>query len=234
MYCAADAELKQLVEKTEAPITKLAYKVPPHEIENGVTYILHNGAKIPLKIFGDHNLMNLEGARLVCEKVGVPADVFYKAIQSFSGAAKRLEQVKITNDFAFYKDFAHSPSKLKATIEAMKGQYPNRFLVACMELHTFSSLNENFLKEYKGCMQQADDAIVYFNPHTIEHKKLKPISIEQVQEAFGDTKMKVFTQSKQVSDYLKATNWKNKNLLMMTSGNFDGVDFVKLSSELTH
>lgn len=234
MYCAADAELKNLVEKTEAPITKTAYKVPPHEIENGTTYLVHDGKKTPLKIFGDHNLMNLEGARLVCEKLGVSANVFYNAIQSFTGAAKRLEQVKITNDFAFYKDFAHSPSKLKATIEAMKGQYPSRHLVACMELHTFSSLNENFLKEYKGCMQQADDAIVYFNPHTIEHKKLKPITIEQVQEAFGDKKLKVFTQSKQVSDYLKAITWKNKNLLMMTSGNFDGVDFVQLSNELIH
>jgi UDP-N-acetylmuramate: L-alanyl-gamma-D-glutamyl-meso-diaminopimelate ligase len=234
MYCAADAELKNLVETTEAPISKTAYNVPQHTIENGTTYLLRDHKKIPLKIFGDHNLMNLEGARLVCEKLGVSSETFYEAIQSFTGAAKRLEQVKITNDFAFYKDFAHSPSKLKATIEAMKGQYPDRFLVACMELHTFSSLNENFLKEYNGCMQHADDAIVYFNPHTIEHKKLKPITIEQVKEAFGDNKLKVFTESKQVSDYLKAINWKNKNLLMMTSGNFDGVDFVKLSNELTY
>jgi UDP-N-acetylmuramate: L-alanyl-gamma-D-glutamyl-meso-diaminopimelate ligase len=234
MYCAADAELKNLVETTEAPISKTAYNVPQHTIENGTTYLLRGDKKISLKIFGDHNLMNLEGARLVCEKLGINSATFYEAIQSFTGAAKRLEQVKITSDFAFYKDFAHSPSKLKATIEAMKGQYPNRYLVACMELHTFSSLNENFLKEYNGCMQHADDAIVYFNPHTIEHKKLKPITIEQVKEAFGDIKLKVFTESKQVSDYLKATNWKNKNLLMMTSGNFDGVDFVKLSNELVH
>jgi|SRR6201993_339269 len=234
MYCAVDAELKNLVETTEAAISKTAYNVPQHTIENGTTYLLRDNKKIPLKIFGDHNLMNLDGARLVCEKLGISSATFYEAIQSFTGAAKRLEQVKITNDFAFYKDFAHSPSKLKATIEAMKGQYPDRFLVACMELHTFSSLNENFLKEYSGCMQHADDAIVYFNPHTIEHKKLKPITIEQVKEAFGDNKLKVFTESKQVSDYLKAINWKNKNLLMMTSGNFDGVDFVKLSNELTH
>jgi UDP-N-acetylmuramate: L-alanyl-gamma-D-glutamyl-meso-diaminopimelate ligase len=232
MYCAVDAELKTLVETTEAPITKTPYAVPSHSIENGTTYLIHNNKKIPLKIFGDHNLMNLEGARLVCEKLGINNDLFYEAIQSFTGAAKRLEQVKITSDFAFYKDFAHSPSKLKATIEAMKAQYPNRHLVACMELHTFSSLNENFLKEYKDCMNHADDAIVYFNPHTIEHKKLKPITIEQVKESFGDEKLKVFTQSKQVTDYLKPINWKNKNLLMMTSGNFDGVDFITLASQL--
>jgi UDP-N-acetylmuramate: L-alanyl-gamma-D-glutamyl-meso-diaminopimelate ligase len=233
MYCEADNELKSLVESTEAPIGKTAYGVPDHTIENGITYLVTGNKKIPLKIFGDHNLMNLEGARLVCQKLGISNELFYEAIQSFTGAAKRLEQVKITEDFAFYKDFAHSPSKLKATIEAMKQQYPARHLTACMELHTFSSLNENFLKEYKDCMKNADDAVVYFNPHTIEHKKLKPITIEQVKQAFGDHKLKVFTQSKQVTDYLKAINWKNKNLLMMTSGNFDGVDFVALSADLS-
>ena len=232
IYCTADAELKSLVERTNAPLTKIPYAVPVHKIENGITYLMENGKRVPLKIFGEHNLMNLNGARLVCEKLGVSADKFYEAIQSFTGAAKRLEPVKINDDFAFYKDFAHSPSKLKATIHAMKGQFPDRHLVACMELHTFSSLNEDFLREYKGSMQDADDAIVYFNPHTIEHKKLKPISIEQVKEAFDDMKLKVFTESKQVSDYLKGITWSNKNLLMMTSGNFDGVDFVKLGEEL--
>jgi UDP-N-acetylmuramate: L-alanyl-gamma-D-glutamyl-meso-diaminopimelate ligase len=233
VYCTADTELKKLVEKTKAEVTKLPYYVPQNVIENGITFLIHNGKKIPLKIFGDHNLMNLNGARLVCEKLGIKEEIFYDGIQSFTGAAKRLEPVKQTPDFVFYKDFAHSPSKLKATIEAMKKQFPERPLIACMELHTFSSLNENFLKEYKGSMSHADDAIVYFNPHTIEHKKLKPITIEQVKESFGDSKLKVFTESKQVTDYLKAIKWKDKNLLMMTSGNFDGVDFVKLGEQLS-
>ncbi|MGZ3865462.1 MAG: UDP-N-acetylmuramate--L-alanine ligase [Bacteroidia bacterium] len=232
VYCTADNELKNLVEKTKAEVTKIPYAIPQNVIENGTTFLVANGKKIPLKIFGDHNLMNLNGARLVCEKLGIKDEVFYDAIQSFTGAAKRLEPVKQTPDFVFYKDFAHSPSKLKATIEAMKKQFPDRPLIACMELHTFSSLNENFLKEYKGCMAHADDAIVYFNPHTIEHKKLKPITIPQVKEAFNDERLKVFTESKQVTDYLKAIKWKDKNLLMMTSGNFDGVDFVKLGEEL--
>lgn len=232
IYCKEDAELKNLVERTEANVQKLPYAVPPHSIENGLTYILHNNQKIPLKIFGNHNLMNLEGARLVCEKLDIDAGTFYEAIQSFTGAAKRLEQVLIKDDFAFYKDFAHSPSKLKATIEAMKEQFPQRQLVACMELHTFSSLDEHFLKEYKHCMDAADEAIVYFNPHTIEHKKLKPITTAQVKESFGNDKLKVFTESKQVTDHLKAVSWKSKNLLMMTSGTFDGVDFNKLAAEL--
>jgi UDP-N-acetylmuramate: L-alanyl-gamma-D-glutamyl-meso-diaminopimelate ligase len=232
VYCTADIELKNLVEKTKAEVTKIPYNVPQNKIENGTTFLIHGEKKIPLKIFGDHNLMNLNGARLVCEKLGINEATFYEAIQSFTGAAKRLEPVKQTPDFVFYKDFAHSPSKLKATIEAMKKQFPTRSLIACMELHTFSSLNENFLKEYKGCMSHADDAIVYFNPHTIEHKKLKPITIEQVKESFDDNKLKVFTESKQVTDYLKAIKWSGKNLLMMTSGNFDGIDFVKLGNEL--
>jgi len=232
IYCSEDAELKNLVERTEAPVNKILYGVPPYSIENGITFLVVHDKKIPLKIFGEHNLMNLQGARLVCEKLGLSAEQFYGAIQSFTGAAKRLEPVKITPRFAFYKDFAHSPSKLKATIEAMKQQFPSRPLIACMELHTFSSLNENFLKEYKGCMLAADDAIVYFNPHTIEHKKLKPISAEQVKQAFDDQRVKVFTQSKQVTDYLKSIQWPDKNLLMMTSGNFDGIDFNALAEIL--
>lgn len=232
IYCSEDSELKKLVESTEAPIHKIPYAVPAHEIKDGATYLAHNGKKTPLKVFGQHNLMNLEGARLVCEKLGIGAVVFYEAIQSFGGAAKRLESVRITPHFAFYKDFAHSPSKLKATIQAMKTQFPNRHLVACMELHTFSSLNENFLKEYKGCMRDADEAIVYFNPHTIEHKKLKPITEEQVKDAFDDNRLLVYTHSAGVTDHLKKIHWKDKNLLMMTSGNFDGVDFARLAQEL--
>ncbi len=232
IYCSADSELKNLVEKTEAPVEKIPYAVPAHAIENGVTYLKGGDKKIPLKIFGEHNLMNLLGAKHVCEKLGVTEEKFYEAIQSFGGAAKRLEPVRVQPDFAFYKDFAHSPSKLKATIEAMKAQFPARPLIACMELHTFSSLNENFLKEYKGCMRAADDAIVYFNPHTIEHKKLKPITIEQVKNSFDDQRVKVFTESKAVTDYLKNIQWKDKNLLMMTSGNFDGVDFNAFAKDL--
>lgn len=232
IYCSADGELKNLVEKTEAPVQKIPYAVPNHFIENGVTYLKTGEKKIPLKIFGEHNLMNLLGAKHVCDKLGVSEEKFYEAIKSFGGAAKRLEPVRVQPDFAFYKDFAHSPSKLKATIEAMKAQFPARPLIACMELHTFSSLNENFLKEYKGCMRAADDAIVYFNPHTIEHKKLKPITTEQVKNAFDDQRVKVFTESKAVTDYLKGIQWRDKNLLMMTSGNFDGVDFNAFAKDL--
>jgi UDP-N-acetylmuramate: L-alanyl-gamma-D-glutamyl-meso-diaminopimelate ligase len=208
------------------------YSVPRHEIVDGVTYLLVNDKKIPLLIFGNHNLMNLNGARLVCNKIGIMNDQFYDTIQSFKGAAKRLELVFKKDDFSFYKDFAHSPSKLKATTNAVKKQFTKRHLVACMELHTFSSLNENFLAEYRDSMNLADEAIVYFNPHTIAHKKLKEITVEQVHRYFNRPDLKVFTNSTDVTTYLKSKNWKNSVLLMMSSGNFDGIDFLRLAEEL--
>lgn len=178
--------------------------------------------------------MNLNGARLVCNKIGILNTQFYEAIQSFKGAAKRLELVYKKDDFNFYKDFAHSPSKLKATTDAVKQQFTGRKIVACMELHTFSSLNEEFLAQYKDSMNLADEAIVYFNPHTIAHKKLKEISPDQVHACFNRKDLKVFTKSNDVIDYLKSKNWKNSVLLMMSSGNFDGVDFTLLAKDLKH
>jgi UDP-N-acetylmuramate: L-alanyl-gamma-D-glutamyl-meso-diaminopimelate ligase len=233
IYCEEDKILKELCEKTKGnSITKTPYSVPPHKIENGTTYILFEEEKIPLQVFGKHNLMNLNGARLVCNKIGIEDKQFYEAIKSFKGAAKRLELVYRNDHFNFYKDFAHSPSKLKATTQAVKEQFSERKVIACMELHTFSSLNENFLKEYNGAMDLADEAIVYFNPHTIAHKKLKEITPEQVHQAFSRKDLKVMTKSSDVTDYLKSINWKDKVLLMMSSGNFDGVDFNALAKEL--
>lgn len=233
IYCQEDKILKDLCEENIAPnISRSPYGIPKNTIENGITSLTLGNKKIPLEIFGDHNLMNLNGARLVCEKIGIPAEQFYEAMKTFKGAAKRLELVYKNEHFNFYKDFAHSPSKLKATTSAVKEQFKERKLVACMELHTFSSLTEEFLNEYKGAMNTADVAIVYFNPHTIEHKKLKAITVDQVKKAFDREDLLVFTQSSDVTSFLKSQNWKNKVLLMMSSGNFDGVDFKALASEL--
>lgn len=234
IYCNEDAELQKVAAGAglKNNISKTPYSIPQHRIENGTTILEDKGKDIPLQIFGNHNLMNLNGARLVCNKLGLTNDQFYEAIQSFKGAAKRLELVSKTNNFAFYKDFAHSPSKLKATTQATKQQFSNRQILACMELHTFSSLNETFLAEYKGAMNDADEAIVYFNPHTIEHKKLKPITEEQVLNYFNRKDLKVFTNSKTLTDYLKSKSLKDHVLLMMSSGNFDGIDFKQLSTEL--
>jgi UDP-N-acetylmuramate: L-alanyl-gamma-D-glutamyl-meso-diaminopimelate ligase len=234
VYCQNDEVLKKVSESnSHLPETnKHPYRVPTNEIVDGVTYLLENGKRIPLMVFGNHNLMNIKGAQLICEQIGINADDFYGAIQTFKGAAKRLELVHQQDGFHFYKDFAHSPSKLKATTQAVKQQFTNRKTIACMELHTFSSLNEAFLNEYNGAMDAADEAIVYFNPHTIAHKKLKDITVEQVLQAFNRSDLKVFTESKTVTDYLKNHRWKNKVLLMMSSGNFDGIDFKLLAGEL--
>ena len=178
--------------------------------------------------------MNIEGARLVCEQLGVSDADFYDAISSFKGASNRLELVGKNNITSVFKDFAHSPSKLKATTQAVKKQFSEKKLVACMELHTFSSLNESFLNEYKGSMFAADEAIVYFNPHTIEHKKLKPITAEQVKNAFGDEKILVYTDSQKLLNDLKNKNWEDKNLLMMSSGNFDGINLKELADFILH
>lgn len=233
LYCAEDRVLSELCEKQNNPhIHKQAYGIPPHEIRDGVTYLRLPDALLPLQVFGEHNLMNLEGARWVCKQAGLTDAQFYAAIPSFKGAAKRLELVHQAGRFHFYKDFAHSPSKLKATIGAVKKQFAGRRLVACMELHTFSSLTEEFLAEYRGAMDQADEAIVYFNPHTIAHKKLKAISPEQVQQAFGGKNLQVFVESNAVTAHLESKTWDNAVLLMMSSGNFDGVDFSALAQKL--
>ena len=234
IYCNEDSELQKVAANSGLSnnIEKIPYSIPKHRIENGITYIKESEKEIPLQIFGNHNLMNLNGARLVCNKLGLNDSQFYEAIQSFKGAAKRLELVSKTNDFAFYKDFAHSPSKLKATTQAVKKQFKKREILACMELHTFSSLNETFLAEYNGAMSDADEAIVYFNPHTIAHKKLKPITEEQVLNYFNREDLRIFTNSNDLVIYLKSKSLKNHVLLMMSSGNFDGIDFKELSTEL--
>jgi UDP-N-acetylmuramate: L-alanyl-gamma-D-glutamyl-meso-diaminopimelate ligase len=233
IYCEEDKVLEETCRTTAGnALQKVPYSVPPHVIEKGITYLLANDNRIALQIFGKHNLMNLNGARLVCNKIGISDNDFYRAIQTFKGAAKRLELVYKKDNFNFYKDFAHSPSKLKATTNAVKEQFTGRTVIACMELHTFSSLNEEFLQQYNDAMDLADEAIVYFNPHTIAHKKLKEITVDQVHKAFNRPDLKVFTKSSDVTDYLKAQHWDNKVLLMMSSGNFDGVDFKELALEL--
>ncbi|MBS1652228.1 MAG: peptidoglycan synthetase [Bacteroidetes bacterium] len=233
IYCDEDENLKIIAEK-EYPnsLKKIPYAVLPYVINDGITSILQDGKKYEIQIFGEHNLMNLNAAMNVCALLNIDAAMFLKAIAGFKGAAKRLELVYKNSTFSFFKDFAHSPSKLKATTNAVKEQFKNRSITACMELHTFSSLTNEFLLEYKNCMDYADEAIVYFNPHTIEHKKLKPITIDQVKNAFARNDINVFTDSLELQKYLISQHWSNKVLLMMSSGNFDGIDFTNLSQKL--
>jgi UDP-N-acetylmuramate: L-alanyl-gamma-D-glutamyl-meso-diaminopimelate ligase len=233
IYCEDDPEVKKIGESTRPDIKAMPYSLPDFSIESGITYIHHQNKKIPLKIFGEHNLLNLEGARLVCKQLGIGTVDFYRSIQSFSGASKRLEIVAQNSNTTVFKDFAHSPSKLMATTSAVKKQFSHRELVACIELHTYSSLNERFLGHYKGCLDQADVAKVYFNPHTIQLKKLPQITPDQVKKAFGNPRVEVYTDSNLLKQDLLQINWKDKNLLMMSSGNFDGIDVGELGNRIT-
>ena len=233
IYCELDDKVKEVSEKAAANVKRVPYATHKHTIVNGVSILEdENGIEHALEIFGEHNLQNLNGALLVCEEVGISKAEFYKAVQSFSGASKRLELVKRTERSVMYKDFAHSPSKLKATTQALKTQFPERELIACMELHTFSSLNKEFLSQYDGAMKNADKAFVYYSPKTLEHKKLQDLSPEEVKNAFNSDNITVFTDSNDLVENLKSNNWNNKNLLMMSSGNFDGLDFDELGEEL--
>ncbi len=229
IYCSADSEVKKLVNSLTTDSEKIPYDIPANEIVDGVTSLLTEYGKIPLSVFGDHNLLNMEGARLVCNKLGINDHLFYKSISSFKGASRRLELISKNSDVAVYKDFAHSPSKLKATIHAVRNQYPGWNLVACMELHTFSSLNENFLEQYSGTMDESDTAYVYFNPHTVEHKKLKPISEEMIWKAFNNPGIKIYNNSSELLKELSTNTNRKTVFLMMSSGNFDGMNLNDLT-----
>ena len=211
---------------------KIPYKAHANKTINGVTYLLEDHKEYPLLIFGNHNLENLNAALKIILSLGLSKEIFYQHIQSFKGASKRLELVDKNDSSNIYKDFAHSPSKLKATSSAVKKQFTNRKLVACMELHTFSSLNEEFLKEYANTMDLPDEAYVYYNPATLAHKKLKPLTKEQVSKYFNRKGLFVFTDSDLLLRELKSKSWENTNLLLMSSGNFDGLNFKKLAKEL--
>lgn len=232
IYCNEDKNVREIANSARKEIKKLPYGIIPNRIEKGKTIIEWEGKEYILKVFGEHNLMNIYGAMLACQEIGISNNDFLNAIQSFSGASKRLELVKENDNVAIYKDFAHSPSKLKATISALKNQFPDRKLVAAMELHTFSSLTSEFLLQYKGAMDMADLPIVYFNPKTIEHKGLQEITKEQVFSAFDREDIIICNKSSEVIDYIKTIKWENKNLLMMSSGNFDGINFDELANQL--
>lgn len=200
-----------------------------------IPYDAYDG-NVQMQVFGKHNMQNLQAAMFACHCIGVAPDDFYREISSFTGASNRLEKICETETSVAYKDFAHSPSKLKATINAVRERYPNKKLIACMELHTFSSLMADFLPQYKNCMAEADVAYVYFNPKVIEHKRLTPITKEEVREAFGTENVEVFTESealqKAVSRQYSVFRHQGIALLMMSSGTFDGVDVKQFAAEL--
>ena len=231
-YFEEDTELCKIANKYEHKIISQAYSTAPHIVKNGETFLLVDNKEIHLSVFGKHNLQNIAGAKNICKQIGISDKQFYTTISTFKGAAKRLQTLQKTSNTQIFLDFAHSPSKLKATCDAVKDQFTERSLIACMELHTFSSLKADFLPQYKGSMNSADVAFVYFNPQTVAHKQLDAISSKDVFSAFGNPKLKVFTDSNTLIKELKTIDYKDKNLLLMTSGNFDGINLKEFSKEL--
>lgn len=231
IYNEEDEEVKKLGEKYHSKIKTLPYSTPSFEPNDNGTTLHFEGNDFNLQIFGSHNLQNLMGAMRLAEAIGIKPFDFFASMKDFTGAGKRLQKVTESNSFVLFKDFAHSPSKLKATTNAVKHQYPNRKIVACMELHTFSSLKKEFLPHYKDAMTKADVSVVYYSPEVVKHKKLDPISKELVEEGFGG-KVLVMNETQEVLDFIHVQKWDNSVLLMMSSGNFDGIDYDKLGEEL--
>ncbi len=230
IYNEQDPTVKQIAEIKDRALQLKPYGTPAYTVESEGTVLHYNQMDFELSIFGQHNLENLIGAMHVCREIGIKENDFLTAMRTFTGAGKRLEKVVENDAFVMYKDYAHSPSKLKATTAAVKEQYPDRELIACMELHTFSSLQKAFLPEYKDAMNAADEALVYFSPAVVEHKRLEPITPADVSAGFGG--VHVVTSSESVRSFIHDIDWKNKVLLMMSSGNFDGIDYDQLGAQL--
>jgi UDP-N-acetylmuramate: L-alanyl-gamma-D-glutamyl-meso-diaminopimelate ligase len=225
VYNVEDEIVKEVVESSENHIKKYPYKTPDHFIENGITYIETAEGNLPLEIFGKHNLQNLAGAKWICQHMGIDEDDFYEAIVSFKGASKRLEKIAESESTVIFKDFAHSPSKVAATTKAVKEQYAERTVLACLELHTYSSLNAAFLSEYKGALDFTDKAVVFYSPNAVKMKQLEEVTAEQIANAFQRDDLVIYTNPQEFKDYLFSQNLKNSAVVLMSSGNYGGLDF---------
>ena len=228
VYNEEDAIVKEVVESSTHPIKKYPYSTPTYEIEEGITAIDTPDGMMPLEIFGDHNLQNLAGAKWICQHMGIDEEDFYEAIASFKGASKRLEKIAENSQTVVFKDFAHSPSKVKATTEAVKKQYAQREVIACLELHTYSSLNAEFLSEYQGALDQADKAVVFYSPHAVKIKQLDEVTTAQIGAAFGREDLIIFTNPTEFKGFLFNQNLEQKALVLMSSGNYGGLDFEEV------
>jgi len=225
VYNEEDENVVAVVENSTNHIKKYPYRTPDHFIDNGITYLETTSGDLPLEIFGKHNLQNLAGAKWICQHMGIDEDDFYEAIASFKGASKRLEKIAENNSTVIFKDFAHSPSKVSATTKAVKEQYSDRTVFACLELHTYSSLNTEFLEQYKGALDYADKAVVFFSPHAVKIKKLDEVSEAQIANAFQRDDLIIYTNPQEFKDFLFSQNLDKTALVLMSSGNYGGLDF---------
>lgn len=229
-YNSEDPEVSKIVETTENPIRKFPYSTPAYRVEEGETLLETPDGEMPLEVFGKHNLDNLAGAKWICQQMGVDEMDFYEAMASFKGAAKRLEKVAEGNNRTAFKDFAHAPSKVSATTKAVREQFPDRKLIACLELHTYSSLNPEFLKQYRGALDAADTAVVFYSPDAVKVKGLQEVTEQQIMDALYKKDLQIFTDSMAFQEYLFGMDFQDTTLLLMSSGNYGGIDFEKLKT----
>jgi UDP-N-acetylmuramate: L-alanyl-gamma-D-glutamyl-meso-diaminopimelate ligase len=233
IYNETDPVLKELVRKNKrADIRYQPYQIPLHKIENGKTFVTIDGITNELKVFGDHNLLNLSAAYFACRELGITGADFVKGIGSFAGAANRLELIASNATTTVYRDFAHAPSKVKATINAVKQQYPDRKLMAVLELHTYSSLNEKFMKEYDGVMDKADNAVVFYSKHALSLKRMPDLPKTEIEKGFNKTGLLVMNDKDALSHWLHQQSFDQVNLLLMSSGNFDGLDMLTFAKQI--
>ena len=229
-YNEEDPVVKKVVEATENPIRKFPYTTPEFQLVDGVTYLETPDGEMPLEVFGRHNLNNLAGAKWICQQMGVDEEDFYEAMTTFKGAAKRLEKMAEGDNKIAFKDFAHAPSKVRATVRAVREQYLDRKLLACLELHTYSSLNPEFLKQYEGTLDKVDQAVVFYSLDALKIKGLPEVTAQQIKDAFGREDIKVYTKAEDFQTFLYEYNFENTTLLLMSSGNYGNLDLEKIKS----
>ncbi len=225
VYNEEDVTVKKVAEESINAIRKIPYQTPNYTVENGTTLLETPEGSMPIEVFGAHNLNNLAGAKWICQNMGVDEADFYEAIASFKGASKRLEKIAEGKGKVAYKDFAHSPSKVSATTKAVKNQYPDRKLIACLELHTYSSLNAEFLKEYQGALDAADIAVVFYSPDAVKIKQLEEVTYDQIAQSFQRDDLIIYTNPADFKNSLFSQNLDNSALLLMSSGNYGGLNF---------
>ena len=225
VYNEEDETVKKVAETTTNTIRRLPYVTPSYSVEDGTTLLDTPEGPMPIEVFGAHNLNNLAGAKWICQNMGVDEADFYEAIASFKGASKRLEKIAEGKGKVAYKDFAHSPSKVSATTKAVKNQYPDRKLIACLELHTYSSLNAEFLKEYQGALDAADIAVVFYSPDAVKIKQLEEVTYDQIAQSFQREDLIIYTNPADFKNFLFSQNFDNSALLLMSSGNYGGLNF---------
>ena len=232
VYNEDDPEVKRVAEASTNPIRRIPYSTPNYSVENGTTLLETPEGAMPIEVFGAHNLNNLAGAKWTCQNMGVDEADFYEAIASSKGASKRLEKIAENKNNVAYKDFAHSPSKVAATTKAVKEQYPDRQLIACLELHTYSSLNAEFLKEYEGALDNADVAVVFYSPDAVKIKQLEEVSYEQIAKAFNREDLVIYTNPAAFKEYLYHLKFDTEKiaLLLMSSGNYGGLNFDEVKT----